>query len=316
MGNERGNESHMENLVQNFDAILITGPTASGKSALAVRLAKNCDGVVINADSMQVYDTLRVLSARPAEEEMEGVPHHLYGHVPATTAYSTGEWLRDVTVLLRTIRDAGKVPVFVGGTGLYFKALTGGLSDMPEIPQAIRCDVRLRLKEEGPEALHAELSGKDAVVAGTLEVRDGQRIVRALEVLQATGRSISEFQGQQGPMIVDPQRSLKFIVLPDRGLLHKRINQRFERMLEQGAIEEVQALMAQNPTADLPVMKAIGVREIADMLDGGMSRNDVVERASALTRQYAKRQMTWFRNQMDETWRRIDGSPASLQSLS
>jgi tRNA dimethylallyltransferase len=316
MGNERGNESHMENLVQNFDAILITGPTASGKSALAVRFAKKCNGVVINADSMQVYDTLRVLSARPAEEEMEGVPHHLYGHVPATTAYSTGEWLRDVTALLRTIRDAGKVPVFVGGTGLYFKALTGGLSDMPEIPQEIRCDVRLRLKEEGPEALHAELSGKDAVVAETLEVRDGQRIVRALEVLQATGRSILEFQGKQGPMIVDPDRSLKFVVLPDRALLHERINQRFEKMLEQGAIEEVQALMAQNPAADLPVMKAIGVREIADMLDGGMTRNDVVERASALTRQYAKRQMTWFRNQMDETWRRIDGSPSSLQSLS
>lgn len=306
----------MENLVQNFDAILITGPTASGKSALAVQLAKDCDGVVINADSMQVYDTLRVLSARPAEDEMEGVPHHLYGHVPATTAYSTGEWLRDVTALLPTVRAAGKVPVFVGGTGLYFKALTGGLSDMPEIPQEIRCEVRLRLKEEGPEALHAELSGKDAPVAGTLEARDGQRIVRALEVLQATGRSISEFQGKQGPMIVDPERSLKFVVLPDRALLHERINQRFEKMLGQGAIEEVRALMAQNPAADLPVMKAIGVREIADMLDGGMSRAEVVERASALTRQYAKRQMTWFRNQMDDTWRRIDGSPASLQSLS
>jgi tRNA dimethylallyltransferase len=302
--------------VQNFDAILITGPTASGKSALAVRLAKDCNGVVINADSMQVYDTLRVLSARPADDEMEGIPHHLYGHVSATTAYSTGEWLRDVTALLPVIRAAKKLPVFVGGTGLYFKALTGGLSDMPEIPQEIRCEVRLRLKEEGPEALHAELAGKDAAVAGTLELRDGQRIVRALEVLQATGRSISDFQGRQGPMIVDPDRSLKFVVLPDRVLLHERINQRFEKMLGQGAIEEVQALMALKPADDLPVMKAIGVREIADMLDGGISRADVIERASALTRQYAKRQMTWFRNQMDGSWRRIDGSPASLQSLS
>ncbi|SFB48898.1 tRNA dimethylallyltransferase [Rhizobium sp. NFR07] len=306
----------MENLVQNFDAILITGPTASGKSALAVRLAKNCNGVVINADSMQVYDTLRMLTARPADDEMEGIPHHLYGHVPATTAYSTGEWLRDVSALLPAIRAAGKLPVFVGGTGLYFKALTGGLSDMPEIPQEIRCAVRLRLKEEGPEALHAELTGKDAALAGTLETRDGQRIVRALEVLQATGRSILDFQGRQGPMIVDPEKSRKFVVLPDRALLHERINLRFEKMLEQGAVEEVQALMAKKPAADLPVMKAIGVREIADMLDGGMSRADVVERASALTRQYAKRQMTWFRNQMDETWLRIDGSPALLQSLS
>jgi tRNA dimethylallyltransferase len=316
MGNERGNESHMENLVQNFDAILITGPTASGKSALAVRLAQDCNGVVINADSMQVYDTLRVLTARPAADEMAGIPHHLYGHVSATRAYSTGEWLRDVAELLPAIHAAGKRPVFVGGTGLYFKALTGGLSDMPEIPQEIRCDVRLRLKQEGPEALHAELSSKDAAIASTLEPRDGQRIVRALEVLRATGRSIQDFQGRQGPMIVDPATSLKFVVLPDRALLHQRINRRFETMLEQGAIEEVEALMALAPADDLPVMKAIGVREIADMLGGGMSAADVVERASALTRQYAKRQMTWFRNQMDEGWRRIDGSPASLQSLS
>ncbi len=306
----------MENLVQDIDAILITGPTASGKSALAVQLAHKRNGVVINADSMQVYDTLRVLTARPSEDEMEGIAHHLYGHVPATTAYSTGEWLRDVTSLLPEIRGRGQLPIFVGGTGLYFKAVTGGLSDMPEIPQEIRCEVRLRLKEEGPEALHAELSRKDVAVADSLETRDGQRIVRALEVLQATGRSIAEFQGKQGPMIVDPNRSQKFVVLPERAVLHDRINRRFEKMLDLGAIEEVQALLNQHPAADLPVMKAIGVREIAEMLEGAMSRDGVIERCSALTRQYAKRQMTWFRNQMDESWSRIDGSPASVQSLS
>ncbi|TNM62359.1 tRNA (adenosine(37)-N6)-dimethylallyltransferase MiaA [Aliirhizobium smilacinae] len=306
----------MENLVQDIDAILITGPTASGKSALAVQLAQTRNGVVINADSMQVYDTLRMLTARPSQEEMQGIPHHLYGHVTAVSAYSTGEWLRDVTALLSEIRSRGQLPVFVGGTGLYFKALTGGLSDMPEIPQDIRCEVRLRLKQEGPEALHAELSRKDAAMAGSLEMRDGQRIVRALEVLQATGRSIADFQGRQGPMIVDPARSRKFVVLPDRAVLHDRINRRFEKMLDQGAIDEVQALLRQSPLSDLPVMKAIGVREIADMLDGKMSRGEVIERSSALTRQYAKRQMTWFRNQMDESWSRIDGTPASVQSLS
>ncbi len=295
----------MSDLIDNFDAILITGPTASGKSALALRLAREKNGVVINADSMQVYDTLRILTARPAEDEMEGVPHLLYGHVPATRAYSTGEWLRDVTALLPELKRDGRLPVFVGGTGLYFKALTGGLSDMPEISQDIRCEVRLRLKEEGPEALHAELSARDATVAASLEPKDGQRIVRALEVLTETGRSITEFQGRLGPMVIDPSRAKKLVVLPDRMLLHERINRRFETMLETGAVDEVRALLALGPAPDLPVMKAIGVAQIAEMLEGRISRKEVIERSSALTRQYAKRQMTWFRNQMDESWERL-----------
>ncbi|CDZ59866.1 TRNA dimethylallyltransferase [Neorhizobium galegae bv. orientalis] len=295
----------MSDLIENFDAILITGPTASGKSALALRLARETNGVVINADSMQVYDTLRVLTARPAEDEMDGVPHLLYGHVPATRAYSTGEWLRDVAALLPELAREGRLPVFVGGTGLYFKALTGGLSDMPEISQEIRCEVRLRLKEEGPEALHAELSARDAAVAASLEPKDGQRIVRALEVLVETGRSIAEFQGRQGPMVIDPSRAKKLVVLPDRKLLHERIDRRFETMLESGAVDEVRALLALDPAPDLPVMKAIGVAQIAEMLESRMSREEVIERGSALTRQYAKRQMTWFRNQMDESWERL-----------
>lgn len=305
MGNERGNESHMTDLLDDVDAILITGPTASGKSALAMQMAEKHGGVVINADSMQVYDTLRVLTARPSEDDTARVTHLLYGHVPATRAYSTGEWLRDVTALLPVLRAEGRVPVLVGGTGLYFKALTGGLSDMPEISQDIRCRVRLRLKEEGSEILHAELAARDAAVAASLEPRDGQRIVRALEVLEETGRSILDFQGRQGPTVIDPARARKLVVLPDRTLLHKRIDRRFEIMLETGAIEEVSALLALDPAPDLPVMKAIGVREIAAMLEGRMSREEVIERGSALTRQYAKRQMTWFRNQMDESWERI-----------
>jgi tRNA dimethylallyltransferase len=295
----------MENLLSTVNAILITGPTASGKSALAVDLAKRHGGVVINADSMQVYDTLRVLTARPSQEDMEGVPHHLYGHVPAGQAYSTGAWLRDVTALLPRIRAEEKLPVFVGGTGLYFKALTGGLSEMPVIPDEIRQRLRARLIEEGAEGLHAELVKADPAVAKSLNVQDGQRIVRAMEVFEATGQSIAEFQGQAGLQIIDPDTARKIVVLPDRALLHQRINGRFERMLEQGAEDEVKALLALDIPPEMPVMKAIGVSQIAAMLRGEMNRGEVIERGAAATRQYAKRQITWFRNQMDESWERV-----------
>lgn len=260
---------------------------------------------MINADSMQVYDTLRVLTARPPQEDEAAAPHRLYGHVPASRSYSTGEWLRDVRALLAGLKAEGRLPVFVGGTGLYFKALTGGLSDMPEIEQGVRCQVRLRLKEEGAEALHAELARRDEETAAALQPADGQRIVRALEVLEATGRSIRDFQGRAGPVTVDPARAAKFVVLPERSVLHERIGRRFGQMLDRGAVEEVEALLSLNLAGDLPAMKAIGVREIAAMLRGETDRAEAEERGAAATRQYAKRQMTWFRNQMDESWRRI-----------
>jgi tRNA dimethylallyltransferase len=295
----------MENLLSATGAILITGPTASGKSALAVELAKRHGGAVINADSMQVYGTLRILTARPSEAEMQGVPHHLYGHVPAGAVYSTGTWLRDVTALLPSVRAKGQLPVFVGGTGLYFKALTGGLSDMPAIPENIRNRLRARLLNDGAEALHAELTKLDPAAAGSLSIQDGQRIVRALEVVEATGQSILRFQGQAGPLIVDPARAEKIIVLPERAVLHQRINGRFEKMLEQGAEDEVKSLLALGLSSAMPAMKAIGVSQIAAMLKGEMTRSEVIEKGAAATRQYAKRQMTWFRNQMDESWKRL-----------
>ncbi|WFU03823.1 tRNA (adenosine(37)-N6)-dimethylallyltransferase MiaA [Rhizobium sp. CB3171] len=293
------------NLISDIDAILITGPTASGKSALAVELARAHDGVVVNADSMQVYDTLRVLTARPSEAEMQGIPHHLYGHVPARQAYSTGAWLREAAELVAQLRGEKRLPVFVGGTGLYFKALTGGLSDMPEIPAEIRSRLRERLLMEGAEALHRELVIRDPAVAESLNPQDGQRIVRALEVIEATGQSIAAFQGKTGPVIVDADRARKIIVLPDRAVLHQRINGRFEKMLAMGAEDEVRALLALKLPDEMPVMKAIGVTQIAAMLRGEMTREEVLETGAAATRQYAKRQMTWFRNQMDESWERI-----------
>lgn len=288
-----------------MDAILITGPTASGKSALAVQLARAHGGEVVNADSMQVYDTLRVLTARPDLVDMGGIPHHLFGTVPAGQAFSTGEWLRVVAPVLADLRERGKLPIFVGGTGLYFKALTGGLSEIPEVPAEIRAKWRRRLAEDGPWALHAELGSRDPEMADQLGTSDSQRIVRALEIIDATGRSLASFQTGTGTALIDAGRARKVIVEPDRAVLHDRINRRFAMMFEQGAIEEVEALLRLDLPKEMPVMKAIGVPQIAALLRGELTREQVISQASAATRQYAKRQMTWFRNQMDESWERI-----------
>ncbi len=291
--------------MSDFDAVLITGPTASGKSALAVDWARRTGGVVINADSMQVYDTLRVLTARPSDEDMQGIPHLLYGHVPSARLYSTGAWLRDVGEILGRLRGENRMPIIVGGTGLYFKALTEGLADMPDIPGAIRDSVRLRLQEEGPEALHAALSTLDPATAERLNPQDGQRIARAVEVFEASGKPLSHFQQQMSAPLLDSGKVRKLVVLPDRMVLAERINRRFDAMLAGEAIEEVRALMALGLPDSLPVMRAIGVPEIRSYLNGTLPLSMVAERGAAATRQYAKRQMTWFRNQMDASWERI-----------
>tara|TARA_R110000751_G_scaffold189187_1_gene295130 strand:+ start:29801 stop:30682 length:882 start_codon:yes stop_codon:yes gene_type:complete len=289
-----------------MNAILIAGPTASGKSALALELARKADGVVINADSMQVYDVLRLLTARPSREEMDGVPHVLYGHVGAVQNYSVGAWCGDVRAILSAPSMDGRTAIFVGGTGLYFKALTGGLSAMPDIPEALRLYWREALRQRGAEALHGELKSRDPKSAALLNVNDSQRIVRALEVFEASGQSISDFQGKGGKALIDVASAQKIVLTPDRAKLKVRINQRFEKMMETGAVEEVRGLLALGLSPDLPAMKAIGVREISALLTGSMTRAQAVERASIATRQYAKRQMTWFRNQLDDTWVRTD----------
>lgn len=288
-----------------YDAILITGPTASGKSALALDWARRVGGVVINADSMQVYDTLRVVTARPSIADMGGVEHRLYGHVPATTTYSTGAWLRAVEAEIESLRAESMTPVIVGGTGLYFKALLGGLSEMPEVPEALRLELRMRLAEEGSEALYQELSKRDPQGARVLQPSDGQRIVRALEVLLASGQPIASFQANAGPALINAAMARKLVVLPERDVLRARIDRRFAAMMGEGGVEEVEALLALEPPPDVPAMKAIGVPQIAAMLKGEMTPGEVIAQASAATRQYAKRQMTWFRNQMDESWERI-----------
>lgn len=284
------------------DAILIAGPTASGKSALALHMAKKTGGFIVNADSMQVYDVLDLLSARPQTEELREADHFLYGHVAPSISYSTGKWFADVEALLSRGDLKGRVPIFVGGTGLYFRALLGGLSQMPEVPADIRDYWRNRMSEEGAEALHEILVERDPEMAQTLRPTDSQRIVRALEVFEGTGKSLLNWQKETGTALVDDARATKIVLLPDRQWLGERITQRFNLMWDHGALDEVRALIALDLDLALPAMKAIGVREITAFFEGGMTREEAIERSVIATRQYAKRQSTWFRNQLDDSW--------------
>ncbi|MEM5473524.1 tRNA (adenosine(37)-N6)-dimethylallyltransferase MiaA [Hoeflea sp. AS60] len=292
-------------LRQDISALLIAGPTASGKSALALEMARDLGGEIVNADSMQVYGVLDRLTARPDAQDLTEIPHHLYGHVSPGTAYSTGIWLDQATQAIAAIRARGALPVVVGGTGLYFRALTGGLSEMPAIPDPIRTELRARLETEGVEALHAELARLDPLMGERLRPADRQRILRALEVVRSTGRSITEFQGRGGARIVDPDSAHCIVLEPERPLLHARINARFAAMVEQGALDEVKKLISLDIPPQHPAMKAIGVSQISDYLAGLHSLDRAVELASTATRQYAKRQMTWFRNQLGENWQRL-----------
>jgi tRNA dimethylallyltransferase len=285
------------------DAILIAGPTASGKSALALHMAKKTGGFIVNTDSMQVYDVLDLLSARPQSDELREAEHFLYGHVAPSVSYSTGKWFADVEALLSRADLRARTPIFVGGTGLYFRALLGGLSQMPEVPADVREHWRNRMSEEGAEALHSALTELDPEIAATLRPTDSQRIVRALEVFEGTGKSLLHWQKNTGTALVDDASATKIVLLPDRKWLGGRIAQRFNLMWDHGALDEVRALSALRLDPALPAMKAIGVREISAFFAGEMTREDAIERSIIATRQYAKRQSTWFRNQLDESWK-------------
>ena len=240
-------------------AVLIAGPTASGKSALALRLAEKLGGVIVNANSMQVYRDLRVITARPAPEEEARAPHRLYGEVDAAENYSTGQWLRDVARVLAEVKAQGRVPILVGGTGLYFKALSAGLAAVPPIPADIRAQVRARLQSEGAPALHAELARLDPATAQRITRNDRSRIARALEVALATGRPLSDWHREGLPPLIDAERAAKVFVTCERAELVARIEARFAAMLQAGALEEVRALAARKLDPLLPAMKAHGV---------------------------------------------------------
>ncbi len=287
-------------MVSKAEAILIAGPTAGGKSALALQLAEKLGGVIINADSMQVYRDLHVITARSSADDEGRAPHKLYGHVDAAVNYSTGNWLRDVATALDEAKAEGRVPILVGGTGLYFKALTTGLAAVPPIPTEIRSDVRGRLASEGVAPLYAELQQRDPQTARRLMPNDRSRIARALEVVIATGRSISDWHREGMPPLVDQSHAAKVFVTCERAELIRRISVRFDAMLETGALEEVRALVARNLDPNLPAMKAHGVPWLIRHLRGEIDLAAAAEGARMDTRRYAKRQLTWFRNQMSD----------------
>ena len=297
---------------------MIAGPTASGKSGLAIKLANRFDGVIINTDAMQVYHDLRIVTARPTLEEESDAPHRLYGFVDERLAYSTGAWLRDVTKVLAELRAAFPTLIFVGGTGLYFNALTAGLSEIPETPMALRQSLRVELAAYGPAALHAQLQLEDHLSADGLNPSDGQRIIRSLEVLRNTGRPLRTWQMVNSTPVIDvASPETKAIVLsPDRDDLATNIAKRFDVMVKMGAVDEVSALIARNLDPQLPAMKAIGVAELGAYTAGWMSLDEATRKAVTASRQYAKRQRTWFRGQMGERWEWFEDAKLAVQAFS
>jgi tRNA dimethylallyltransferase len=281
-------------------AVLIAGPTASGKSALALALAQRTGGTIINTDSMQVYRDLRFLTARPTLDEEARVPHRLYGYVDAGVNFSAGAWVADAAKALAVARADGRLPIFVGGSGLYFKALTRGLSAVPPIPPEIRCEVRARLDRDGVEALHAELARRDPLSAERLKPRDRTRIARALEVVEATGRSLHDWHREGLPPLLPTDTFDALFLAPEREALYARIDARFTAMLESGALDEVAVLAARGLDPLLPALKAHGVPALIRHLKGEIALEEAADIGRADTRHYAKRQFTWFRHQLPE----------------
>ena len=279
---------------------LIAGPTASGKTALALHLAKSRNIVIINADSAQVYSDLPVLSAQPTSAEKASVPHRLFGYLDGGTGCSAAKWAADAKAEIAAAHAAGSLPVLVGGTGLYLRTLLEGIAPIPDIGANIRAEIRALPTSEA----YARLQKQDTVMAAQLASTDSSRISRALEVIESTGRSIADWRKQKAGGIAGAVELHPLILLPPREWLYARCDARFDTMLESGAVGEVEALLARNLPADAPVMRAIGVPEIAAMLAGDISRDDAIVRGKIATRQYAKRQFTWFRNQSPAAWPR------------
>lgn len=298
----------MANPIDLLKPILIAGPTASGKSALAMHLAETLGGIVINADALQVYSAWRILSARPSEDDEARVPHALYGHVAPERAYSVGDWLKDVALYL----SAPKRPIIVGGTGLYFAALTEGLAVIPPIPDGVR-DEGNRLREVGGNGLLEALAERDPEIVAAIDTKNPARVQRAWEVIEATGESLLTWQSRTGPPLVSLGETVAFRLDADRDWLANRIATRFATMLEDGAEAEVAAWEAAGYDSALPAAKALGRQEIAAYLAGNITRDDAVAQAAQATRRYAKRQRTWARARMGE-WNALTVGPGTTKA--
>ncbi|HEY9090597.1 tRNA (adenosine(37)-N6)-dimethylallyltransferase MiaA [Parasphingorhabdus sp.] len=282
------------------DVALIVGPTASGKSALALQLAKKQPSVIINADSAQVYADLRILSARPSEQEMGGISHRLYGYIDGAEACSAPRWARDAKAEIAAAHAAAMLPILVGGTGLYIRTLLNGIAPIPDIGPAIRAQVR----DLAVDDAYALLESEDPVSAERLNRRDSSRIMRALEVVRSSGKPLHHWHAHLTGGIADEISLRPLVLLPPREWLYERCDRRFQIMLDEGAMEEVEALLHKRLPDDCPVMRAIGVPELSAVIRREMDMEDAKTRAMAATRQYAKRQYTWFRNQCPPEWPR------------
>ncbi|MBX2829711.1 MAG: tRNA (adenosine(37)-N6)-dimethylallyltransferase MiaA [Rhodospirillales bacterium] len=280
--------------------LIVAGPTASGKSALALDMADAFDGVVINADSMQVYKELRVLSARPDEAETARAPHRLYGVLSGREACSAGKWRDMAMAEIADCHANGKLPIITGGTGMYLNALTNGIAPIPDVPARIRDVVSAELAELGHQAFFEKLKRDDPETAATLDGTNTQRLIRAAEVFAHTGRGLASWHSE--PVITPPEnmKFKKLCYMPPRDILYDRCNRRFDLMIKQGAIDEVRQLLALDLPPSAPVMKAVGVRELAAHLAGEIDLDTAKEKSQRETRRYAKRQLTWFRHQMTD----------------